>query len=69
MLFKKYGIKVKFVTEDTPAAFEAAIDENTKAVYVESMGNPKYNVSPIADIAKVSLTISVVVPRAILKIF
>jgi O-acetylhomoserine/O-acetylserine sulfhydrylase-like pyridoxal-dependent enzyme len=53
VLFKKYGISVKFVTSDDPAAFAAAIDENTKAVYVESIGNPKYNVSPISEIAKV----------------
>ena len=53
MLFKKYGIGVKFVTTDDPAAFEAAIDENTKAIFVESIGNPKYNVSPIGELAKV----------------
>ncbi|KAI0051314.1 O-acetylhomoserine ami [Auriscalpium vulgare] len=54
VLFKKFGITVKFVTSDDPAAFAAAIDEKTKAVYVESIGNPKYNVSPIAEIAKVA---------------
>ncbi|KAI0250230.1 O-acetylhomoserine ami [Lactifluus subvellereus] len=53
-LFKNYGIGVKFVTSDDPAAFAAAIDEKTKAVYVESIGNPKYNVSPISEIAKVA---------------
>jgi O-acetylhomoserine/O-acetylserine sulfhydrylase-like pyridoxal-dependent enzyme len=53
VLLKKYGIGVKFVTSDDPAAFAAAIDEKTKAVYVESIGNPKYNVSPIREIAKV----------------
>lgn len=53
MLLKKYGILVKFVTSDDPSALAAAIDENTKAVYVESIGNPKYNVSPIRGIAKV----------------
>jgi O-acetylhomoserine/O-acetylserine sulfhydrylase len=52
-LFKNYGIGVKFVTSDDPAEFAAAIDEKTKAVYVESIGNPKYNVSPISEIAKV----------------
>ncbi|KAH9974915.1 O-acetylhomoserine ami [Lactifluus volemus] len=54
VLFKKYGIGVKFVTSDDPAAFAAAIDEKTKAIFVESIGNPKYNVSPISDIAKVA---------------
>ena len=53
MFFKKFGIGVKFVTSDEPEAFAAAIDDNTKALYVESIGNPKYNVSPISEIAKV----------------
>jgi hypothetical protein len=53
VFLKKYGIAVKFVTSDDPSAFAAAIDENTKAIYVESIGNPKYNVSPISEIAKV----------------
>jgi O-acetylhomoserine/O-acetylserine sulfhydrylase len=53
VLLKKYGITVKFVTSDDPSAFGAAIDENTKAVFVETIGNPKYNVSPISEIAKV----------------
>jgi O-acetylhomoserine/O-acetylserine sulfhydrylase len=50
---KKFGISVKFVTSDAPSAFAAAIDENTKAIFVESIGNPKFNVSPISEIAKV----------------
>ncbi|KAG1744961.1 Cys/Met metabolism PLP-dependent enzyme-domain-containing protein [Suillus paluster] len=52
--FKKYGIGVKFVNGDDPAGFAAAIDENTKAIYVESIGNPKYNVAPIPELAKVA---------------
>ena len=51
--FKKYGIGVKFVRGDDPAAFEAAIDEKTKAIYVESIGNPKCNVAPIPELAQV----------------
>lgn len=50
----KYGITVKFVLDDKPESFAAAIDENTKALYVESIGNPKYNVAPIPEIAKVA---------------
>ncbi|KAI6110640.1 Cys/Met metabolism PLP-dependent enzyme-domain-containing protein [Pisolithus croceorrhizus] len=52
--FKKYGIGVKFVPGDDPATFEAAIDEKTKAIYVESIGNPKYNIAPLPDLAKVA---------------
>ena len=54
VLFKKYGIGVKFVTSDDPAEFEAAIDDKTKAVYVESIGNPKFNVSPMRAIADIA---------------
>lgn len=53
VLLKKFGIGVKWVTSDDPAAFEAAIDDKTKAIYVETMGNPKHNVSPLDDIATV----------------
>lgn len=37
-----------------PAAFAAAIDEKTKALYVESIGNPKNTVAPLPEIAKVA---------------
>lgn len=40
----RLGINVKFVEEDTLEAFENAIDDNTKAIYVESIGNPQGNV-------------------------
>ena len=53
VLFKKYGIGVKFVTSDDPETFAAAIDEKTKALYVESIANPKSKVSPIGEMAKV----------------
>ncbi|KZT23528.1 hypothetical protein NEOLEDRAFT_1157239 [Neolentinus lepideus HHB14362 ss-1] len=54
VLPKKYGIKVKFVLSDDPKVFEAAIDDRMKAIYVKSIGNPKYNVSPIPDLANIS---------------
>lgn len=44
---------MKWVTESTPEAFAAAIDEKTKAIYVESIANPKYLVSDIPVLAKV----------------
>jgi len=40
----RLGIGVKFVEEDSLAAYEAAIDANTKGIYVESIGNPRNNV-------------------------
>ncbi len=42
--FKRLGIHVKFVSSDNPADYEAAIDENTKAIYVETIGNPRFNI-------------------------
>jgi O-acetylhomoserine/O-acetylserine sulfhydrylase len=52
--FKKFGIGVKFVPGDDPEALAAAIDEKTKAVYVESIGNPKYNIARLPEIAEVA---------------
>jgi OAH/OAS sulfhydrylase len=40
----RLGINVKFVEEDSVEAFEAQIDENTKGIYVESIGNPRNNI-------------------------
>ena len=51
--FKKFGIGVKFVESNEAADFISAIDDNTKAIFVETIGNPKYNVAPIPDLAKV----------------
>jgi O-acetylhomoserine/O-acetylserine sulfhydrylase len=50
----RLGINTKFINGDKPEDFAAAIDENTKAVYIESIGNPKYNVPDFAAIAKVA---------------
>ncbi|KAF9533648.1 Cys/Met metabolism PLP-dependent enzyme-domain-containing protein [Crepidotus variabilis] len=52
--FKQFGIGVKWVTDDTPEAFAAAIDEKTKAIFIESIANPKYRVADIAALAKVA---------------
>jgi O-acetylhomoserine/O-acetylserine sulfhydrylase len=67
VFLKKYGVGVKFVTSNDPSAFAAAIDENTKAIYVESIGNPKYNVSPIHEIAKVRRHAYAFVPVSALR--
>lgn len=52
--FKKFGIGVKWVTENTPEAFAAAIDDKTKAIFVESIANPKYILSDIPVLAKIA---------------
>ena len=62
-LFEEIWHWMQFVTSDNPSVLAAAVDENTKAIYVESIGNPKYNVSPINEIANVCVLVFVSVPR------
>ena len=50
----KMGIKVKFVRSNDLKAFEAAITDKTKAVYAESIGNPKLDVADLEGISKVA---------------
>lgn len=51
---KRFGIEARFVDSSDPANFEAAIDENTRLVYSEAIGNPRCNVDDIQRIAKVA---------------
>jgi O-acetylhomoserine (thiol)-lyase len=50
----KMGIEVTFVDEASPESIKSAIKDNTKAVYTESVGNPKGDVLDIAGIADVA---------------
>lgn len=50
----RLGITTKFVQGDKAEDFAAAIDDKTKAVYIESIGNPRYNVPDFEAIAKVA---------------
>ncbi|UAY56663.1 O-acetylhomoserine aminocarboxypropyltransferase/cysteine synthase family protein [Arachidicoccus terrestris] len=52
--FKRLGIKVKFTDGDKPEAFEAQIDEHTKAIYLETLGNPRLNIPDFEKIAAVA---------------
>jgi O-acetylhomoserine (thiol)-lyase len=52
--FPRMGIDVRFVDGDDPAAFGAAIDSKTKALYVETIGNPGFNVPDLPALAKVA---------------
>ncbi|KAI0367903.1 O-acetylhomoserine ami [Pilatotrama ljubarskyi] len=54
VFLKKFDITVKFVNSQEPTAFAAAIDSKTKAIYVESIGNPKNTVALLPEIAKVA---------------
>jgi O-acetylhomoserine (thiol)-lyase len=48
------GITVKFVDSSNPANVAQAIDEKTKAVFSESIGNPKNNVDDFEIIARIA---------------
>ncbi len=48
----RLGIDVRFAEEDTVEGFEKLIDDNTKAFYVESIGNPRGNVADFEGLAK-----------------
>ncbi|KAK1040092.1 Homocysteine/cysteine synthase [Friedmanniomyces endolithicus] len=50
----RLGITTKFVKGDDPQEFKKLIDEKTKAVYLESIGNPRYNVPDFEAIVKVA---------------
>ncbi len=54
MTFPRLGINVKFVDGDDPADFDAAVDENTKALYIETIGNPRYNIPDFAAMKAVA---------------
>jgi len=49
--FPRLGIDVKFVDGDNPEDFEKLIDSKTKAVYIETIGNPRLNIPNIKNIA------------------
>ncbi len=52
--FPRLGIGVKFVDGDDPAAFAKLIDARTRALYVETLGNPRFNVPDYEALAKVA---------------
>lgn len=52
--FPRLGINVRFVDGDDPADFEALIDGRTKALYVETIGNPRFNIPDFEALAAVA---------------
>ena len=50
----QYGITTRFANSDDPATFEALIDGNTKAIFAESLGNPRGNITDIAALAEIA---------------
>src|SRR5512139_314721 len=52
--FPRLGIGTKFIEGDDPRAFAKAIDARTRALYVETIGNPRFNVPDLEALAKVA---------------
>ncbi|MCB1189057.1 MAG: O-acetylhomoserine aminocarboxypropyltransferase/cysteine synthase [Leptospiraceae bacterium] len=52
--FPKMGIKVHFVDQSNPENFKKAINSNTRAIYAETLGNPKLDTLDIEAVAKIA---------------
>jgi OAH/OAS sulfhydrylase len=52
--FPRLGIEVRFVDGDDPAEFEKKIDDRTKAIYVETIGNPRFNIPDFEALSRVA---------------
>lgn len=52
--FRRLGIQARFVSGDKPAEFEKLIDDKTKAIYLETIGNPRFNIPDFDAIASVA---------------
>ena len=49
-----YGITTTFVDPEEEGSFEAAITDKTKAIYVETLGNPNSNIADLEELAKIA---------------
>lgn len=52
--FKRLGIEVRFANGDEPESFIKHIDKNTKAIYLETIGNPRLNIPDFEKFAAIA---------------
>jgi O-acetylhomoserine/O-acetylserine sulfhydrylase len=52
--FKRIGVEVRFTASENPRDYERLIDANTKAIYVETIGNPSFSVPDFEGIAAIA---------------
>lgn len=52
--FKRLGIEARFAKNDSPENIEALIDGKTKAIYLETIGNPSYSIPDFDKIASIA---------------
>ena len=55
--FPEFGVTTTFVDPEVDGAFEAAIQDNTKAIFIETLGNPNSNLIDIEEVAKIAKVI------------
>jgi O-acetylhomoserine (thiol)-lyase len=53
-ILPQFGIKVRMVDPSDPGNFEAAINDKTRALYVETLGNPTLNMTDLEGLAKIA---------------
>ncbi len=54
--FKRLGVEVRFADGIDPVSIEERIDSNTKAIYLEAIGNPEFSVADFEKISKIAKT-------------
>lgn len=52
--FKRFGIEVRFTEGNEPSNFERLLDDKTKALYIETIGNPRLDIPDIAALAELA---------------
>ncbi|KIK65081.1 hypothetical protein GYMLUDRAFT_94510 [Collybiopsis luxurians FD-317 M1] len=57
--FQKFDISFKLIESNDPADFAAVIDDKTKAIYIETIPNPKFVMAPIRELAKIAHVASI----------
>jgi O-acetylhomoserine (thiol)-lyase len=57
--FSRWGIETRFVDPNDPENFRRASDKHTRVFYGETIPNPKLNVFPIRDVAKIGLELGI----------
>lgn len=52
--FKRLGITAKFVDSEEPESYDKLVDDKTKAIYIETIGNPAFNIPDFEKLSAVA---------------
>jgi O-acetylhomoserine (thiol)-lyase len=53
-IFPQFGLKVRFVDHDDPSQMREAVNSRTRAIFLETIGNPRLGVPDFAEVAKIA---------------